>query len=131
MAALTIVDNGLGSPHSVSFSGTGVDFSVSAAPSSVTINSGSHANYTVTVSELGGPFNHNVSLSYSGLPAQSSCSFSPSGLTPGGGSANSALTVKTTRANRASGTQPGTYIITITGSFNPQVHSTTVTLVVN
>ena len=128
---LTIVDNGIGSPHTASLSGTGLDFSVSATPSSVTISSGAHANYTVTVSELGGSFNHNVSLSCTGLPAQSSCSFSPSGLTPGSGSVNSALTIKTTHANGTSGTQPGTYAITITGKSDPQVHSATVTLVVN
>jgi hypothetical protein len=128
---LIIADNGLGSPHAVSLSGTGLDFSVSVAPSSVTINSGTHANYTVTVSELGGSFDHNVSLSCSGLPAQSNCSFSPSGLTPGSGSAGSALTIKTSKANGTSGTQPGTYTITVTGNSNPLVHSTTVTLVVN
>ena len=128
---LTIVDNGVGSPHTVSLSGTGLDFSVAGTPSSVSINSGAHANYTVTVSGLGGSFNHNVSLSCSGLPAQSSCSFSPSGLTPGSGSVNSALTIKTAHANGTSGTQPGTYTITITGKSDPLAHSTTVTLVVN
>jgi len=128
---VTITDGAAGSPHAVSLNGTGLDFSVSATPSSVTINSGGKANYTVTVSELGGSFNHNVSLSCSGLPAQSSCSFSPSGLTPGSGSINSALTIKTTHSNGTSGTQPGTYTITITGSSNPLVHRTTVTLVVN
>ena len=105
--------------------------SLNPGTSCVTINSGTHANYTVTVSELGGSFNHNVSLSCSGLPAQSSCSFSPSGLTPGSGSAGSALTIKTSKANGTSGTQPGTYTITVTGNSNPLVHSTTVTLVVN
>jgi hypothetical protein len=129
--ALTIVDNGMGSPHSVALSGTGIDYSVTAAPSSVTINSGAHANYTVTVSELGGSFNHSVSLSCSGMPAQSSCSFSPASPTPGSTSASSSLTIKTAKANGASGTQPGTYTITITGTSAPLVHSTTVTLVVN
>ena len=129
--AVTINDSAAGSPHTVSLSGNGLDFSVSVTPASVTITSGAHANYTVTVSELGGSFNHNVSLSCSGLPAQSSCSFSPSGLTPGSGSAGSALTIKTSKANGISGTQPGTYTITITGTSNPLVHSTTVTLVVN
>ena len=128
---LTIIDNGLGNPHSVPLSGTGMDFSVSADLSSVTINSGDKANYTITVSELGGSFNHSVSLSCSGLPAQSSCSFSPSGVNPGSGSGNSALTIKTTQANGTSGTQPGTYTITITGKFNQLVRSTTVTLVVD
>lgn len=127
---LTIADSGLGNPQSIPLNGTGLDFSISAAPSSVTINSGAKANYTVTVSELGGSFN-NVSLSCSGLPAQANCSFSPSGVNPGSGSANSALMIKTTKANGASGTQPGTYTITITGTANPLVHSTTVTLVVN
>jgi hypothetical protein len=128
--SLTIVDNGLGSPHTVTLSGTGLDFSVSAAPSSVTINSGAKANYTVTVSELGGSFNQNVSLSCAGLPAQSNCSFSPSGLTPGNGSVNSALTIQTTQANGTSGTQVGTYTITITGKSDSLVHSTTLTLIV-
>ena len=129
--AVTISDSAAGSPQTVSLTGNGLDFSVSVTPASVTISSGAKANYTVTVSELGGSFNHNVSLSCSGLPAQSSCSFSPSGLTPGSGSAGSALTIKTSKANGTSGTQPGTYTITITGNSNPLVHSTTVTLVVN
>jgi Abnormal spindle-like microcephaly-assoc'd, ASPM-SPD-2-Hydin len=128
---LTVVDNGLGNPQSIPLSGTGLDFSVSAAPSSVTIGSGAKANYTVTVSEVGGSFNQNVSLSCSGLPAQSTCSFSPSGVTPGSGAANSALMIKTTKANGTSGTQPGTYTITITGTAIPLVHSATVTLVVD
>jgi len=128
---VTITDSAAGSPHTVSLNGNGLDFTVSAAPSSITISSGAKANYTVTVSEVGGSFNHNVSLSCSGLPAQSSCSFSPSGLTLGSGSVNSALTIKTTHSNGSSGTPPGTYTITITGNSSPLVHSTTVTLIVN
>jgi hypothetical protein len=130
---LSIADDGLGSPQNVALSGNGLDYSVSATPSSVTINSGGKASYTVVVSELGGSFNNSVSLSCTGLPAASTCSFSPAAVSPGSGSAISALTIQTSRHKgmSGSGTPSGTYTITITGTSGMLNRSRHVTLIMN
>jgi hypothetical protein len=128
---LSISDDGSGSPQNVVLSGNGLDYFVSATPSSVTIKSGGKAHYTVTVTELGGSFSSSASLSCSGIPAASKCSFSPAAVTPGSGSTSSALTVQTTAGKGPSGTPAGTYKITISGSSGALTRSSSVTLVVN
>jgi len=127
--ALTITDSASGSPHTVSLSGTGVDFSITAGPSSVSVSAGSSANYTVTAKALGGNMGQSISLSCSSLPAHSTCSFSPTALTPGSGSASASLWVQTSR-NSGSRTPSGTYTITISGTSRDRVHGTRVTLIV-
>jgi hypothetical protein len=122
---LTISDNGAGTHQSVPLSGNGQDFALTATPSSVSVNRGTNAIYTVTASELGDSYNSTVWLSCLGLPASTYCSFSPSGVTPGAGSASSTLTIQTT-----SNTPAGTYTITIRGRSLVN-HTTTVTLVAN
>lgn len=71
------------------------DFSISASPESITVNSGQTASYTVTASSVNSPFGNAVSLSCSGLPAFAACAFSPASVVPGTLSANSALAVST------------------------------------
>jgi len=131
--SLTVSDDALASPQQVtSLSGTGLDYAVSASPASVTVKQGGTANDTVSVSQLGGSFPNAVSLSCSGLPVGASCTFSPASVTPGTGTANSALSLVT--SNGAHGTKktpPGTYSISITGTSGTLSHKTTVTLVVN
>ncbi len=127
--SLTVADNGLGSPQTVPLTGNGLDFSISASPSSVSVAAGGKATYTVTVSALGGSYSTNVALTCSGLPTGAKCLFSPSGVSPGSGSASSTLTISTTSG--ASGTPPGSYAVTIKGTANNTTHLTTVTLVVN
>lgn len=127
--ALSIADNGYGSPQTVALSGNGLDFSVSASPASATVTAGQKASYTVTVSPLGGAYNSNVALSCSTLPSGAKCSFSPSGVSPGSSSINSALTVSTSSGSTV--TPPGTYSLTINGTANGTTHSTTIELVVN
>jgi len=122
---LTISDNGAGTPQSVPLSGNGQDFALAATPSSVSVNRGTNAIYTVTATELGDSYNSTVYLSCLGLPASTYCSFAPSGVTPGAGSASSTLTIQTT-----SSTPAGTYTITIRGRSLVN-HTTTVTLVAN
>lgn len=78
---LTITDNASGSPHAVALSGNGMDISVSASSTSAAITAGQPANYTLSISPLGG-FNQSVSLSCSGAPPQATCSVSPTSLTP-------------------------------------------------
>ena len=129
---LSITDDALGgSPQTVSLSGTGVDYTVAASPTSVTLAAGQSATITVSVSALGGNYNQSVSLSCSGLPAASSCNFSPNSGTPNSGSVNSVLKVSTTARQGSNGTPAGSYMVTITGTAHSTQHSTTVQLTVN
>jgi len=60
---LTITDDAAGSPHTVTLSGTGQDFSVALSSSSTaTVNPGQTAKYTLSVTPSGG-FNQTVALS--------------------------------------------------------------------
>jgi hypothetical protein len=101
-ASVTITDNASGSPHSVSLTGMGTDFSLAAAtgancPSggncstSATISAGSTATYDLQVTPSNG-FNGSVALTCSGAPGNSICAVSPASVPPAG-SANYAFTV--------------------------------------
>jgi hypothetical protein len=106
----------------VTATGGGPDFSISASPSSQAVTAGAGASYTATVSAVSG-FTGTVSLSVSGLPSAATSSFNPTSVA---GSGNSTLSVST-----GSTTPTGTYVLTITGTSGSLTHSTTVTLVVN
>ena len=93
---LTVTDNAVGSPQSVSLTGTGSDFALGTSPTSRTIKAGSSASYSLTISALGGSFTGAVQLTCGTLPAKTACTFSPSTLTPGGNSAASTLSITTT-----------------------------------
>ena len=124
-------DDPAGSQQSTSLSGTGLDFSVSASPSSVSVKAGSTAVYTAAVTGLGGNFATSVSLTCSGLPTGASCAFSPASVVPGAGSASSTLNLTTSSGQHGTKKTPGgTYTITIRGTAGQLVHSTTVGLVV-
>lgn len=127
--SVVVTDNGSGSPQTVPLSGNGLDFTLSASPSSVTINAGYNAQYTVTATEVGGSFNNSVNLTCSGLPAQSQCQFSPAGISPKTGSASSTLTIQTKQGGHR--TPAGSYVITIAGTSGSLKHTTTVNLTVN
>jgi hypothetical protein len=129
--SLTIADDASGSSQTVGLNGTGLDYSLSASPSSVTVNSGGSALYVINVRALGGIFSPAVSLSCSGLPAASACSFSRVSVVPGATSTNSTMTVNTTTRHGSSGTPAGTYTVTVTGASGSTQHSTTVKLKVN
>jgi hypothetical protein len=92
---LTISDNAEGSPQVVKLAGTGTDFSLASAPSGDTVQPGSTATYTLTVSHVGGSLASSVKLSCGGLPANTSCSWSPSAVTPGASTASSTLSIAT------------------------------------
>jgi hypothetical protein len=80
--ALTIANNA-GGPQTVGITGTGVDFNLASSSNAQTIQSGSSASYSLTVTPVGGSFPNTVQLSCTGLPSGASCDFSPSSLTPG------------------------------------------------
>ena len=94
---LTITDSA-GTPQTVTLSGTGVDFSLSASPNGNTVQPGSTAIYTLTVSAIGGSFPDAISLSCGGLPKNASCSFSPTSVTPAASKATTTLSISTTKS---------------------------------
>src|SRR5579859_7082730 len=116
-ATLLITDNGPGSPQSVNLSGFGPYFTVTASPTTLTINPGSAGNSTLTIAPFGG-FNQTVNLVYSGCSAASglSCSITPPSVTLDGTHSQTAtLTIQT-----SSTTPAGKYHITATGEFGAQ-----------
>jgi hypothetical protein len=123
--SLSISDNASGGPHTANLSGTGIDFSVSATPTSASVKHGQSAKFTVSVAPLGGAFGPAVALGCSGLPSGASCSFSPSSLTPGASGATSAMTVSVGKTPR------GNYNVRIIGNSGSDSHSITVLLSVN
>src|SRR5438309_724727 len=107
------------------------DFSISAAPSSLTIHLGSSGTSTITLSSLNG-FAGTVSLSPS-IACSGTCIIYPTAtLNPAsvtlaaGGAGTSMLTVSTTVL-----TTPGTYVVMITATSGSITHTVTVTVQVN
>ena len=102
------------------------DFSVGASPSSVTVNQGSNATSTITVTSLNG-FNSSTTLSASGLPSGVTATFSPNPVTPpANGNVTSTLTL-----TASSTATTGTATVTITGTSGATTHTTTISLTVN
>jgi hypothetical protein len=93
---LVFTDSATDSPQTVSLSGEGIDFRMSAESSGATVTAGQTATYTLNVSSSGGTFSNAVSLACSGLPAYATCSISPTSVTPGSGSATVTVSIRTT-----------------------------------
>src|SRR3989442_8498063 len=93
------------------------DFSISASPSSLTVNQGASGTSTISTTITSGSA-QSVTLSTSGCPSGASCTFSPNPIQSGG---SSTLTVGAGTAT------PGTYTITVTGTGTSATHSTTLT----
>ncbi|HKC28509.1 MAG TPA: hypothetical protein VKB75_10910, partial [Jatrophihabitans sp.] len=100
------------------------DFTLSAAPTSITARQGgSSGSTTISANLTSGSVAQQVTLSASGLPASATATFSPSAvISSAGGSA--ALTITTGNA-----TPSGTYQITVTGT-GTTTQTTTVALTV-
>jgi subtilisin family serine protease len=120
---LTITGTAGGITHttSVTLVVTARDFTLSVAPSAVTISRRQSATFTVTVSVIGGSVG-NVSLSVGGLPAGTTATFTPN---PVGSPGSSTLTVRTT-----SFTHRGTFTLQITGTSGALTHQTSAQLTV-
>ena len=101
------------------------DFSISATPSSATVNQGQSANYNVTASSLNN-FSGTVNLSASVSPSGPALSIPPSVSVTPSTPGTATLSVSTT-----SSTTPGSYTVTITGTSGSLSHQTQVTLQVN
>ena len=96
------------------------DFSLSASPTSRTINHGQSTTYTISIKPLNG-FTLSVNFGMSGLPSGSTSSFSP----------NPATTSSVFTVNTSGGTPSGTYTLTISGTGGGKTHGISVRLVVN
>jgi len=108
---------------SLTVTGTSPNFTISASPTSLTINPGNSGHSTITTTISGG-FDSSIALSASGEPSRVTVSFSPSTI-PAPGSGSSTMTVTVNRRARA-----GNYTIAVTGSGGGVKHTTTVTLTI-
>jgi hypothetical protein len=102
------------------------DFTIGAAPSSLTITQGSNGTSTITITSLNG-FNSATTLSATGLPSGVTAAFSTNPVTPpANGSGTSTLTL-----TASSSATTGAATVTITGVSGSTTHSTTIALTVN
>ena len=99
------------------------NFSISAAPTAVSVVQGNSGSSTVSTAISNG-FNSSIALSASGQPSGATVSFSPSSIAaPGSGSSTMSIAV-------GAATAVGTYAITVTGSGGSLTRTTTVNLTV-
>jgi hypothetical protein len=102
---------------------TGSNFTISASPSSLSIQRGHQGTATITTAISGG-FNSAITLSASGLPSHTTVSFSRNPIpAPGNGSSIMTITV-------GSSAPTGTYPITVRGNGGGIQQTTTVKLTV-
>src|SRR2546428_2625320 len=96
------------------------DFSISASPSSLSVQAGSTSNSTVTLTSLNN-FAGTITLSATGSPAGLNLSLTPATVSlSSGGTSTSTLSV--------SSSNPGSYTVTIVGTSGSLSHQTTVTV---
>jgi len=99
------------------------DFSISASPTSLTIQQGSSDSSTITITSING-FNQPVQLSVSGAPSGVTATPSPSQVTPPtGGTATSTLTVSVDITVISA-----SYTLTVTGIGDGLTHSAPISL---
>ena len=98
------------------------DFSISAAPSSAGIASGSSATVSVSVTASAG-FAERVDLHASGAPSGTTVTFNPPSIAGGG--------VATMTVAVAAGTPAGNFTLTVTATSGQRVHSATVSIAVS
>jgi len=103
---LTISDNALGNPQTITLTGTGTDFSLGAATGgncpaggncsvSATVTDGNIATYNLQASSLNG-FAGTVGLGCAGAPSLAVCTVSPNSVTLNGSPSGFTVTVTTT-----------------------------------
>jgi trimeric autotransporter adhesin len=120
-----IYDNAFDYPDQLLYlSGSGPDFTITANPTTLTINPGSQGSSTITLTPEAG-FNLTVNLTCTGAPSGTTCVPNPNQLTlDGTDAANSTLGVTV-----GTSTQAGTYTLTVKGA-SVTTHTTTVKLTV-
>jgi hypothetical protein len=125
---VTVTGNGGGLTETATVSltvssGATPSFTVSAAPTTLTIDQGANGTSTITTAVSGG-FDAAIALSASGLPTGATAGFNPASIAaPGSGSSTLTITV-------ASSTVVGTYTVTVTGSGGGLTQTATISLTV-
>lgn len=96
---LIVTDNAADSPQTLALQGRGLDIVLSASPTSATVKAGESANYTLTVTPLGG-FNWTVTVTLScrGVPQRATCKLTPASLSVDGTHAATADVLLSTTA---------------------------------
>ncbi len=92
--ALTVTDNAPTPTQSLTLTGTGVDFSLAAGNSSVTVTSGSSAVYSLLVSSAAG-VPGTAALTCTGAPINATCLIVPASVPLGAGTVTAVVTVAT------------------------------------
>jgi cellulose 1,4-beta-cellobiosidase len=123
-ASVTITGTSGALTHTVvvplTVTGIGGDFSLTAASASMTVNQGSTATNTITVTPSGG-FSGSVALTATGLPSGVTAAFSPASTT-----GTSTLTL-----SASSTATLGVATVTVTGTSGALTHTATITVTVN
>ncbi|MGZ5468200.1 MAG: DUF7948 domain-containing protein [Candidatus Aminicenantales bacterium] len=78
-------------------------FTLEADPTSVTINAGQSATYTIQLTPQSGPIDSAIAFSCTGLPSKCTASFSPASVTPGSSTVTTTLTLRTQASSSAAG----------------------------
>ncbi|MFZ0769900.1 MAG: choice-of-anchor D domain-containing protein [Candidatus Sulfotelmatobacter sp.] len=124
-ATMSINDNATGGAQTVTLTGSGPNFSISASPNTISVAPGATGTSTITLTPQA-KFAQIVAVSCTGAPVNSTCSLSNSDVQMyGGTTSTTTLSIVTT-----TGTAAGTYTLTVTGTYAPLSNSTTITLTV-
>jgi sugar lactone lactonase YvrE len=127
-ATLTVTDNNnavSGSTQTVSLSGTGTDFTVSASPASQTISSGHTATYSIAVAPVSG-FTGSISLTCNGGPPGSTCTIAPGSVALSGpAAANGTVDLSTPQSD-----SHGTFPVVFTGASGTVMRSAAASLTI-
>jgi hypothetical protein len=93
--SLFLTSSAVGSPQSVSLTGSGIDFQMAAAGGASTIKAGATATYHLDVAPVGGTFSNAINLACEGVPAFATCSINPSSVIPGANTSSVTVTITT------------------------------------
>jgi len=124
-ATLSVTDNAPNSPQTVSLTGSGPDYTISASPSALKIAQGAQGTSTVTLTPVA-QFNQLVGLTCTGVPTGTTCSLNPTSVQMNG----STTSTSTLTINVGSTTPTGAYTLVVGSTFQNLTHNVNVHLTV-